>query len=93
VRLPAPADTEVLGREWLARRDGQAPSYVTLERLAVELGQPVEPPHHALGDALTTAKVFIALAALLSMPEPRTVGSLVAAERAHGMAGRRFGPG
>jgi DNA polymerase III subunit epsilon len=93
VKLPAPADTEVLGREWLARRDGQAPSYVTLERLAVELGQPVEPPHHALGDALTTAKVFIALAALLSMPEPRTVGSLVAAERAHGMAGRRFGPG
>ena len=42
VKLPAPADTEVLGREWLARRDGQAPSYVTLERLAVELGQPVQ---------------------------------------------------
>ncbi len=93
VRLPAPADTEVLGREWLARRDGQAPAYVTLERLAVELGQPVEPPHHALGDALTTAKAFIALAALLSMPQPRTAGSLVAAEHAHGMAGRRFGPG
>jgi DNA polymerase III subunit epsilon len=93
VRLPAPADTEVLGREWLARRDGQAPAYVTLERLAVELGQPVEPPHHALGDALTTAKAFIALAALLSTPQPRTAGSLVAAEHAHGMAGRRFGPG
>jgi DNA polymerase III subunit epsilon len=93
IKLPAAADTEVLGRAWLARRDGQAPPYVTLERLAVELGQPVEPPHHALGDALTTAKVFIALAALLSDGAPRTVGSLVAPERPDGVVGaRRFGP-
>ena len=63
---------------------------MTLERLAVELGQLVEPPHHALGDALTTAKAFIALAALLSMPERQTVGSLLTPERARTIGGRRL---
>ncbi len=92
VKLPTAADTEVLGRRWLGHRDGAAPPYVTLERLAIELGQLVEPPHHALGDALTTAKVFIALAALLSMPERQTVGSLLTPERARTIGGRRFGP-
>jgi DNA polymerase-3 subunit epsilon len=57
--------------------------------LARTLGQPAETPHHALGDALTTAKVFIALASLLDTVEPQTVGSLVAAPP--GFA-RRFGP-
>jgi len=95
VRLPAAADTEVLGRRWLAHRDGNAPAQgISLSGLAGALGQPAETPHHALGDALTTAKVFISLASLLDTVAPQTVGSLVAAgaDRFAG-AGRRFGPG
>jgi DNA polymerase III subunit epsilon len=94
VRLPAAADTEALGRRWLTHRDGTAPaSAISLGRLAGALGQPAETPHHALGDALTTAKLFISLASLLDTVAPQTVGSLVAAgvERLGGA--RRFGPG
>lgn len=79
VRLPRAADTEALGRLWLRRRDGQAPEGLPLVRLVRELGQPGEVPHHALGDALTTAQAFIALAALLDAFEPQTVGTLLSA--------------
>jgi DNA polymerase III subunit epsilon len=91
VRLPAAADTEALGRRWLTHRDGTAPAHgISLGRLAGALGQPAETPHHALGDALTTAKLFIALASLLDTVAPQTVGSLVAAGAG---PARRFGPG
>jgi DNA polymerase III subunit epsilon len=94
VRLPAVADTEALGRAWLRHRDGVAPESISLGRLAGTLGQPAETPHHALGDALTTAKAFIALASLLDTVAPQTVGSLVEASRpAVATALRRFGPG
>ena len=92
VRLPKAADTEVLGRLWLRQRDGSAPDGISLARLADALGQPAETPHHALGDALTTAKAFIALASLLDTVAPQTVGSLVVASRPAPVA-RRFGPG
>jgi DNA polymerase-3 subunit epsilon len=92
VRLPPDADTEALGRLWLRRRDGSAPAGLSLARLARLLGQPGEDPHHALGDALTTAKAFIALASHLDADEPQTVGSLQHAERALGGA-RRLAPG
>jgi DNA polymerase-3 subunit epsilon len=60
--------------------------------LAGALGQPAETPHHALGDALTTAKLFISLASLLDAVSPQTVASLMdGGERT--MWGRRFGPG
>lgn len=94
VRLPAAADTEALGRRWLTHRDGTAPAHaISLGRLAGALGQPAETPHHALGDALTTAKLFISLAGMLDTVAPQTVGSLMAAgvERVGGA--RRFGPG
>ncbi|HJS93905.1 MAG TPA: 3'-5' exonuclease, partial [Solirubrobacteraceae bacterium] len=93
VRLPAAADTEALGRRWLTHRDGKAPAHaISLGRLAGALGQPAETPHHALGDALTTAKLFISLASLLDTLAPQTVGSLMdAGERT--MSARRFGPG
>jgi DNA polymerase-3 subunit epsilon len=81
VRLPADADTELLGRLWLRERDGVAPARLSLARLARILGQPAETPHHALGDALTTAKAFIALASHLDVLEPQTVGSLQRAEQ------------
>jgi DNA polymerase III subunit epsilon len=94
VRLPVADDTEALGRLWLRHRDGSAPEGISLARLAAVLGQPAETPHHALGDALTTAKAFIALAALLDTVAPQSVGSLVEASRpAISAAGRRFGPG
>jgi DNA polymerase III subunit epsilon len=93
VRLPTAADTEALGRRWLTHRNGVAPPHgISLSRLADALGQPAETPHHALGDALTTAKLFISLASLLDTVAPQTVGSLVAAgERP--LSARRFGPG
>lgn len=94
LRLPDDVDTEVLGRVWLRHRDGVTPAGLPLARLAAVLGQAGEDPHHALGDALTTAQTFIALAAHLDAESPQTVGSLQAAERELGTgATRRFGPG
>jgi DNA polymerase-3 subunit epsilon len=49
---------------------------LSLARLCSLLGIPGETPHHALGDALTTAKAFIALAGHLDAQTPQTVGSL-----------------
>ena len=63
----------MLGRQWLRERDGATPAGISLGRLAQTLGQPAEHPHHALGDALTTAKAFIALASHLDALEPQTV--------------------
>jgi DNA polymerase III subunit epsilon len=96
LRLPPDADTEVLGRLWLRERDGVAPAGISLARLAEVLGQPGEDPHHALGDAMTTGKAFVALASHLDAVTPQTVGTLQGAERTlRGDAGaiRRFGPG
>lgn len=92
VRLPPAADTEAIGRVWLRARDGVAPARVSLARLANALGQSAEPAHHALGDALTTAQAFLALASHLDAGEPQTVGSLVHGPDAQ-LGGRRFGPG
>src|SRR5262249_4936299 len=47
-----------------------------LNELARSLKLPVHRPHHADGDALTTAQVFLALATHLDSDEPQTVGSL-----------------
>jgi DNA polymerase III subunit epsilon len=77
LHLPAAADTEALGKAWLARRGGVPPRRLGLATLSAALGQPSEAPHHALGDALTTAKAFIALASHLDAAEPQTVGSLI----------------
>jgi DNA polymerase III subunit epsilon len=94
LRLPADADTEVLGLLWLRERDGVSPSGLSLARLAGVLGQPAEDPHHALGDALTTGKAFIALASHLDARSPQSVASLLGAEAAlRGGGTRRFGPG
>jgi DNA polymerase-3 subunit epsilon len=94
VRLPAAADTEALARRWLSARDGSPPPPgISLGRLANALGQPAETPHHALGDALTTAKAFVALASLLDKVQPQTVGSLLAAgAEDRPLSVRRFGP-
>ncbi|MDP8977546.1 MAG: 3'-5' exonuclease, partial [Actinomycetota bacterium] len=52
----------------LARREATTPgsaSAPNLTALAGRLGVPVHRPHHAFGDALTTAEVFLALATRL----------------------------
>ncbi|MGP0049883.1 MAG: exonuclease domain-containing protein [Solirubrobacteraceae bacterium] len=91
LRLPQDADTEVLGRRFLRERDGEAPPGLSLARLARLLGQPGEDPHHALGDALTTGKAFIALASLLDARRSQTVSSLTAPEQ-EPLRVVRFGP-
>jgi DNA polymerase III epsilon subunit-like protein len=73
-------DTEVLGRLWLYEREGRLRRRLGLSELAAALGLPLERPHDALADALTTAQAFIALAAHLSASRVETVGSLSAAQ-------------
>ena len=90
VRLPAAADTEVLGRLFLQQRDGTAPPRLALATLLKVLGQSGEAPHHALADALCTAQAFIALASRLEATQPQTVGSLLRADNWLASA-RRFG--
>jgi DNA polymerase III subunit epsilon len=63
----------------LSRQRGQLPPMrepVGLSELARALGLPVHRPHHAEGDALTTAQVFLALATHLEEFEPQTIGSM-----------------
>ena len=71
-------DTALLDRE--LRRLRRAPAAkrepIGLSEMARELGLPVHRPHHADGDALTTAQAFIALASHLDSLEPQTLGSL-----------------
>lgn len=74
----------------LARAVGHAPSHdlaePSLEWLAARLGLPAHTPHHALGDAMTTATVFIALVATLQRRNPRlTAGDLVGVSRRHSL--------
>jgi DNA polymerase III epsilon subunit-like protein len=70
-----------------------------LSGLARSLGLPVHRPHHADGDALTTAQVFIALATHLDGFRAQTLGSLEAIGRPPARQGRlrsllgRFGLG
>ncbi len=64
-----------LPRGWVSR-SGPAVSSPGLAEVAGSLGLPVHRPHHADGDALTTAQVFLALATHLDALEPQTVGSL-----------------
>jgi DNA polymerase III subunit epsilon len=63
----------------LRRHRGQSPPLrepIGLSELARALGLPVHRPHHADGDALTTAQVFLALATHLDAFERQTVGSM-----------------
>ena len=83
VRFRGPIlDTFELGR-LLARQRHEDHSRRTLDELAEYLGLPVYRRHHALGDALTTAQVFMALATHLDELTSESVQSLAhAKERA-----------
>jgi DNA polymerase-3 subunit epsilon len=54
-----------------------------LEAAARRLGLPVHTPHHALGDAFTTAQLFLALVARLEGGRPMTVRDLSSVSRHH----------
>ncbi|HTU28875.1 MAG TPA: 3'-5' exonuclease [Solirubrobacteraceae bacterium] len=72
-------DTMALGGAVLARRGIACPESPSLDFLARALGLPVHRPHHADGDALTTAQVFIALASLFDREREPTIGELARA--------------
>ena len=72
-------DTSVIGRLWLFERDGYLPRGISLRTLTRVLGLPAHRPHHALGDALTTAQAFLAISTHLDARSPETGGSLVRA--------------
>ena len=72
-------DTAALAAE-LGRRtgrfgSGRAPS--GLSELARAFRLPVHRPHHAEGDALTSAQLFLALATHLDRVEPLTLGTML----------------
>ena len=73
-------DTAELDRE-LRRLRGEVPAGrepIGLSDMARSLGLPVHRPHHADGDALTTAQAFIALATHLeAFEDPLKLGSLL----------------
>jgi len=77
-------DTAELGREWRRRSGRRDTGVPDLGALAAELGLPAERRHTALGDALTTAQVFLALATHLDAGRRRalTIGGLARAGRA-----------
>lgn len=102
LELPNPwVDTAAIDREQrrLRRLPPAASEPVGLSDLARSLGLPVHRPHHADGDALTTAQVFIALANHLDSVQAQTIGtlqqfSLHEARKTLSLRGlfRRFGP-
>ena len=62
--------------------------------MAHDLGLPTHRPHHADGDALTTAQAFIALATHLEAVGFETLGSLVGLSQERertGLLGRLLG--
>jgi DNA polymerase-3 subunit epsilon len=78
-------DTQLLARAWIAERTGARAERPELGELAAQLGLPAHRAHHALGDALTTAQVFLALATHLERGGVLTVRALRGAqERARG---------
>ena len=81
IRLREPIiDTYELGRLLSVLR-GEDAAPRSLDELAGRLELPVHRPHHALGDALTTAQVFLALATHLDAFAPETVRSLARARQ------------
>jgi DNA polymerase-3 subunit epsilon len=69
-------DTAVLARQ-VIDIDLAPDQAVSLEYAATELGLPVHSPHHALGDAVTTASLFIALAARIERGTTLTTAQLL----------------
>jgi DNA polymerase-3 subunit epsilon len=87
VRFREPViDTHDVGRLALFLRSNRLPPAISLTTLATALGLPVHRPHHAMGDALTTAQVFLAAASILDAVDRESVATL--ADGAHRVAAR-----
>jgi DNA polymerase III subunit epsilon len=77
LRVPKPVlDTAAIARHVLDPEGERRDRPVALADAARRFGLPVHRPHIAEGDALTTAQLFLALAAHLDEREPQTVASL-----------------
>jgi DNA polymerase-3 subunit epsilon len=61
--------------------DPRGPQHGTLSDVARHWGVPVERPHHALDDALTTAQLFLVLMPKLERVGVRTPRQLLRASR------------
>jgi DNA polymerase-3 subunit epsilon len=80
VRLRGPVlDSALLARIWLAERDGELPRRMTLTDMALACGLPVHSPHTAIGDALTTAQLFLVAVSQLDARRPETLRRLALA--------------
>lgn len=76
-------DTDVLSRLLIARRGGPlVTGHIGLGAAAQYFGLPEHRRHHALGDALTAAQLFIATASLLRPDDSATLADLQRASRA-----------
>jgi DNA polymerase III subunit epsilon len=77
LRLSNPVlDTSVLARHVLGEPGHGDTKAMPLSDTTRRLGLPVHSPHIAEGDALTTAQLFLVLAARLDLIAPQTVASL-----------------
>jgi DNA polymerase III epsilon subunit-like protein len=75
-------DTDVLARLIISRRGGAfVEDHVGLGAAADHFGLPEHRRHHALGDALTTAQLFLAAASLLFPDRDASVAELLDASR------------
>jgi DNA polymerase-3 subunit epsilon len=76
-------DTDVLSRLVIARRGGPlVEAHVGLGAVCAHFGLPEHRRHHALGDAVTTAQLFLATASLLVPEDQASVAQLLSAGRA-----------
>jgi DNA polymerase-3 subunit epsilon len=69
-------DTAALAR-YLGLVDSQNGHEPSLEFLAKKLNLPVYTPHHSLGDAMTTAALFLALAAKIEVKMHKSTGEVL----------------
>jgi DNA polymerase-3 subunit epsilon len=75
-------DTDILARLVISRRGGPLVEVpVGLGAVAAHFGLPEHQRHHALGDALTTAQLFLATACLLFPERDASVAELLNAGR------------
>jgi len=73
-------DTGALYRLHEIDLHGRDPGLPSLETMATALGLPIHRPHHALGDALTTAQAFLALATHFEQRGRQTLRGLRSAQ-------------
>ncbi len=81
-QAPRFVDTDLLARLLIARRGGPlVEAHVGLGAACAHFGLPEHRRHHALGDALTTAQLFLATATMLTPDGETSLAQLLAAGR------------